>query len=85
MTNDAKSPNLLDTIFGIGDGPVSTDQLYGIRALVSNLDRVQKKPEVTQRFRLRPGVAGRDVHTDVSGDCFRSMHALLGWFIAHAR
>ena len=85
LTDDAKSPNLLDAIFGIGDGPVSTDQLDGIRALVGDLDRVEKKPEVAQRFRSRLGVAGRDVHTNTAGDRLRSMHAALGWLIAHAR
>ena len=78
LTDDAKSPNLLDTIFGIGDGPVPTDQLYGIRALVGDLDRVEKKPEVAQRFGPRLGVTSRDVHANVSGDRLGSMHAVLG-------
>ena len=40
LPDDAKSSNLLDAVFSVGDGPVPTDQLYCVRALVGDLNRV---------------------------------------------
>ena len=85
LTDDTQSPNLFDAFFGIGDGPVSTDQLNGIWALVGDLNRVQKEPEITKRFRSRLRVAGRHMHTNASGDRLRGMDATLGRFKGHAR
>ena len=84
LTDYAEAPNLCHVFFGISDDPVSTDQLYCVRTLVGNLDPVEKEPELSQRVRLRLGVAGRDMHTNISGDSLGGMHAMLGRFIVHA-
>ena len=85
LANDAESSDFLNNFVSIGYGPMSTNQLHGIRTLISNFDCIKKKPQISKWFRTRLGETCFDGHSYPAGNCLGGVCSILCRFVVHAR
>ena len=85
LTDHPEPLDLLEVVVPIGDGPVTAHQLYGLGALVGDLDRVQEEPAIPRRFGARRGVLRCDIDTNATCFGFGRVYALLADTATHER
>src|ERR1700722_16162612 len=66
IPDDALTSDLLHLSHRVGDPPMATDQLHGVRSFIGDADRVEKEPLVL----LWAGAAGIVLGFDLYADAF---------------
>jgi len=76
MSDDAWTSNLLHLSHRVSNHPMTTDELYGLRAFICNADGIEKKPLVLMWIGAARIILGFDVDPDIFGSSFGRRHSV---------
>ena len=79
MPDDARTSNLLHFSHGVGNHPMTADELHRIRSLICNADGVKKEPLIETWIGAAGIIFGFDVDPDVSRGGFGGRHSIGEW------
>jgi hypothetical protein len=74
FSNYARTLDFFNFSVGVGDDPMTANELYGFGAFIGDLDGVQEKPLLLIWARTRRIVLRLDPNPHPSCDCFRGKH-----------